>query len=203
MFVLFKIFFYLTLMTDILLADPPVFVSPQVINSAQRVDFIPGPSVQRAIDAIPGPFRVLTKGEFSDEVLSQFSEYSRYQNQIPFAVTGNFNNDGILDVAVMGMGKSKRGAPQVQVYLIYSDLKARRYKYLFLQHFVVSRAQGPGRWSESLKLDNWYVYVRRGLPADQRHYLGGITKDLVIAEVLYGPSFVFGLRNRRFRKLNP
>ena len=202
MSVLFNLFLYLILMTDFLSAEHLSLIPPRVINSPEKVEFISGASVQEAIERIPGPFRVLTKNEFSEDVIDQFSDFARYQNQIPFAVAGNFNNDGVLDVAVMGLGKDRRGRPQVQVYLVYSDLAANKYKTLFLQHFVVSR-RVTDRWSESLKLENWNVYVRKGVPADQRHYLGGISKDLVIAEVLYGPSFVFGLKNNSFRKLNP
>ena len=80
MSVLFNLFLYLILMTDFLSAEHLSLIPPRVINSPEKVEFIAGASVQEAIERIPGPFRVLTKNEFSEDVIDQFSDFSRYQN---------------------------------------------------------------------------------------------------------------------------
>lgn len=74
--------------------------SPQIINTTNRQEVKLGVDVENALKAYDPAFKIMPMSKYAPEIPSLFKDYP---NELPMAVIGDFNGNGLKnDIAVMG-----------------------------------------------------------------------------------------------------
>lgn len=131
-------------------------IDPVVINTGSEQSVKPGLHVMNSIRQKDSTFRVLEKANFNSDVLSY---YGTEKNQLPQAIVGDFNNDGLQDTVLMGLSQSNR----VVVYAAMATRDPNKYDIKLVQTWPAKdrqvnmwRNMGRGHF----KLTNWPYQLR-------------------------------------------
>lgn len=142
---------------------------PQVVNNSQAHEVILGEDAQKALTAFDKNLKILEPRHYMGPIIGLFASYP---NELPQAVSDDFNGDGVKDIIVMGMSEEKKSIVIKAVLLVSSG---KKFVAIPLDQWNAGLPRGTSLKNASERVQNLEMYL--GLVEKQEAENTSIPRD--------------------------